>query len=238
MEKWAETFNLPLPSCNKCGSCCICATPSVSYKELLEKAAKGEEFARDFYSIFIPYQNITDAEKICADTVKNTLESSNKGKNNINKNELVFYKCKYYSDSKKCLIYEDRPELCRDFPGSPFVLLNKKCAYFVWAKECKIKYKEFQNEIENLKKYKEEIQALKYQQKSIELLKALKTLKKINNDEYKFALTLPSSSLISPGSSWIKGLFRPKRVNFIDESSIVYLYQNAPRKACLFRGAV
>ncbi len=64
MEKWAEKFNLPLPECNKCGTCCLCASPSKSYKELLQKASEGDEFARDFFSIFIPYKNFDEAKKI------------------------------------------------------------------------------------------------------------------------------------------------------------------------------
>jgi Fe-S-cluster containining protein len=113
---------------------------------------------------------------------------------------LVFYKCQYYSEEKKCLIYEDRPELCRNFPGSPFVILGKNCAYYDWAQKCKKKYNDLNQELDNLKKYKKELDNFKYQQEAIKLNYTLKGI----TDEYKFMWLCPSMSLVSPGQSWIK----------------------------------
>ncbi|MCK5176868.1 MAG: YkgJ family cysteine cluster protein [Candidatus Aenigmarchaeota archaeon] len=200
MEIWAEKFNLPLPECNKCGTCCLCASPSKSYKELLKMAANGDKFARDFFSIFIPYKNLDETRKISKSIVDRTLKSCEEGKNKIPPEDLVFYRCRHYHHEKKCLIYEDRPQLCRDFPGSPFVVLNEKCAFYDWAQKCKQSYKNLEKELENLKNYKKELENLKSQQKYIELLSQIQK----TDDEYKFILTAPSMSVVSPGCSWIK----------------------------------
>ena len=200
MKEWSKNLNVLLPECNKCGGCCCCASPSVSYKKLLEKASLGEEFARDFLSIFVPYNKIEEAKKIFPDIVQKTLVSIQKGNNSIEPEELVFYKCRYYSEEKKCLIYEDRPLLCRDFPGSPYVILSERCAFYEWAQVCKQKYKELKNELDTLKQIQSELKNFKYQQKSIYLSKKIKTV----SDEDKFLWLCPSLSIISPGNSWIK----------------------------------
>ena len=200
LKEWSKNFNIILPECNKCGTCCNCASPSASYLKLLEKAAAGEEFARDFFSIFFPYKNIEEPKTLYPDITERSIKALSKDRVNLNPEDLVFYKCRYYSEEKQCLIYEDRPELCRDFPGSPFAILSEKCAYYNWAAECRVKYKDLTKELEKLKKYKKELDNLKYQQKALKLNQDLKTM----NDEYKFLLLCPSMSIVSPGRSWLK----------------------------------
>ncbi|HSA07655.1 MAG TPA: YkgJ family cysteine cluster protein [Candidatus Gastranaerophilales bacterium] len=201
MEKWSEQFNIPLPDCAQCGTCCLLATPSVSYKKLLEKAAAGDQFARDFFSIFIPYKNHEQAEKICESLVKRTIKSCIDGINKIPVEDLVFYRCRHYHYKKQCLIYETRPQLCRDFPGSPFVLLHENCAFYQWAKDCKKAYNKLKEDIQSLKKQKKELEDMKEQKRFEDLLHRLKNLK--DNDS-RFMLILPSLSVISPCSSWLK----------------------------------
>ena len=200
MKKWSENFNIPLPECVKCGTCCICASPSASYLTLLEKAAAGEDFARDFFSIFVPYKNIEEVKALYPNIIERSIKSSEIGGSKTKPEDLVFYKCRYYSKEKQCLIYEDRPDLCRDFPGTPYVILGEKCAYYNWAKECRKKYKDLMQELDNLKKYKKELDNLKYQQKAIKLNYQLKKIP----EEYKFMWLCPSMSIISPGKSWFK----------------------------------
>jgi Fe-S-cluster containining protein len=191
LKKWSKNFNIPLPECNKCGTCCNCASPSASYLKLLEKAASGEDFARDFFSIFVPYKNMEEIKDLYSNIIEKSIKASE---------DVVFYKCRYYSEEKQCLIYEDRPALCRDFPGSPYAILGENCAYYNWAQECKQKYKDLKLELENLKKYKKELNNLKYQQKAIKLNNQLKQIP----EEYKFMWLCPSMSLVSPGFSWLK----------------------------------
>ncbi len=201
MKDWAKKFNLPLPECSKCGICCLCATPSVSYKKLLEKAAEGDQFARDFFSLFIPYKNLDEARKISEFIVNKTLELCDNGTNDIPMEDLVFYRCRYYHFEKKCLIYENRPELCRVFPGSPFTVMHKNCAYYEWAQEAKKAYKKLKNDLKEMKKYKKELEDMKEQKRLEELLNRIKNLK---NEEYKFMVTIPSLSIVSPACSWLR----------------------------------
>lgn len=193
MEKWAKIFNLPMPECKKCGTCCLCASPSKSYRELLLKAAEGDKFARDFFSIFVPYKNYDQARKICESIVDRVLKT--------NREDIVFYRCRHYHFEKKCTIYNERPELCRDFPGSPFVILSEECAFYEWAKQCKERYKQLKKELEDLKDRKKELENLKYQKKCIDKLCSLRNL---NDEDYRFMLAVPSMSLVSPCNSWIK----------------------------------
>jgi len=197
MKKWSEVFNISLPECGQCGICCKAASPSSSYKTLLEKAAQGEDFARDFFSIFVPY-DIKYAEKNYPEIVERSLKAFFAKK--ICSEDLVFYRCIYYSEKNQCEIYEDRPELCRDFPGTPFVILDERCSFYYWAKECKEKYKNLQKELKIIKKYKKEISHIKYQQNAVHLNSMLKN----TPENYKFAVLCPSLGAVSPAYSWIK----------------------------------
>lgn len=202
MKKWSEIFDIPIPECRKCGICCKCASPSASYHVILEKAASGEDFARDFLSIFVPHNDIEETRKLYPTLVERSIKAIDKGFNklNLNSKDIVFYKCRYYSEEKQCLIYEDRPELCREFPDTPFAILEENCAFYNWSLECRKKYKVLMDELDKLKKMKKEVADLKYQQKAMTLNLQLKKVP----DEYKFMWLCPSMSLISPGKSWMK----------------------------------
>ncbi len=201
MKEWSEKLNIPLPDCAKCGICCLCATPSVSYKKLLEKAAKGDKFARDFFSVFIPYKNWDEARKISEEVVNKAIKSCENGTNNIPVEDLVFYHCRNYRFEKKCTIYEDRPEFCRAFPGSPYTVLSQDCAYYKWSQECKKAYNKIKANLEELKKNKEELENMREQKRLLELLKSIKNLK---DKEYKFMMLVPKMCIVSPANSWLK----------------------------------
>lgn len=201
MQEWSEKFNIPLPECGKCGLCCLCATPSVSYKKLLEKAAAGDKFARDFFSIFVPYKNLDEARKMSEYIVNKTIKSCEDGTNDIPVDDLVFYHCRYYNFEKKCTIYETRPELCRIFPGSPFTILHEECAYYNWSQQCKKAYNNLKDQIKELKENKKELENMKEQKRLEELYLKIKNLK---NDDFKFMLLAPSLCIVSPACSWLK----------------------------------
>jgi Fe-S-cluster containining protein len=107
----------------------------------------------------------------------------------------------YVSEDNKCLVWEDRPQLCRDYPGSPFLVMAPGCAYEEWSELCREKYRNLKIELEYLKKAKQELENLKYQQRAINLLNQIQ---RINNRDYNLMLLVPSVSLVSPGRSWIK----------------------------------
>jgi len=200
LNQWFEKFNIPYPECKMTGQCCKCASPSIPAVKLFQKAAEGDEFAREFFSIFIPYKNIEEARKVNKGIVERSLNACNNPKNKISAKELVFYHCRYISNDNKCLVYEDRPQLCRDFPDTPFLIFAPGCAYEGWAQECKIRYKELQENLKALKQQKKELEELKFQQKA---LKKAYYIQKINNPECNFMILFPEFCVISPGKSWL-----------------------------------
>ena len=191
MNKWAEQLNIPLPECKMTGQCCRCASPSTPAFQLLQKAAEGNEFAKDFFSIFIPYINIEEALSANREIVERSLKASQNENNKVSKENIVFYYCRYISSDNKCLIHEDRPQLCRDYPDSPFLVFPSGCAFEEWSKACKDKYNNMLQELKDLK----------YQQKC---LKIANQLNKLENKDYNFIFLIPSMSLVSPGTSWMK----------------------------------
>ncbi|OGI22866.1 MAG: hypothetical protein A2287_10395 [Candidatus Melainabacteria bacterium RIFOXYA12_FULL_32_12] len=199
MNKWSKLLDVTSPECKKTGNCCRFSSPSTPGVLLLKKAAENDEFARDYLSIFIPYSSLEDVRKLNERVVEKNLEVLQKQKcGKVNADNIVFYYCRFLADNNSCMIYEDRPSLCRDFPDSPFLVLAPGCAYQEWSDECKKKYAQLK---EDIQKKKEELKNLKYQRKATRLLNQLK---RINNDEYKTAFILPSLNLVSPGTSWIK----------------------------------
>ena len=143
--------------------------------------------------------NIDEVNKLHPALVEKNLKTLKSTKcKEVNVENLVFYHCSFLSDNNKCLIYEDRPNLCREFPDSPLLVLAPGCAYEKWAADCKEKH--FKLKEERLK-YKEELESIRYQRKAIRLLEQLQ---RITNDKDKLAFLLPSLNLVSPGASWMK----------------------------------
>lgn len=201
MNKWSKAFGVKLPNCNQCGICCQCASPSVPLDKLLEKAASGDDFAQDFLNIFIPYENFDEARALFPDITERGALAVNKNSANTEKQDKpVFYKCKYHCPQKQCLIYEDRPTLCREFPHSPFAVLDKCCGYYNWAMECREKYKTLKEELNKLNEEKKELENLKIQRKALELSHDLQR----TPEECRFMRSCPSLSLISPASSVLR----------------------------------
>ena len=113
-----------------CGKCCRVSTTLQSYQELSALAEQGDEEAKDFLSIFEPYNSIDDARAVCANTVENVLlrlKDAVEVPEDIN-----FYKCKYILDNNLCGNYENRPELCKRFPSSAWAIVPPGCGYEGW----------------------------------------------------------------------------------------------------------
>lgn len=199
MNNWSEQFYVPYPNCNMCAQCCRCASPSLPTEKLKKRAVNGDGFARDFLDIFIPYETIEDAKKVSPYTVDKSIEACKKTDSKVNVEDLIFYRCKYFSKDNKCLIHEDRPKLCRDYPDMPYLIFPDGCAYIPWSEECKVKYKALQDELSKLKQYQKEIENLRFQQQAMQ---KMIFLQKIRNDN-KFVALVPQCSLVSPKSSWL-----------------------------------
>lgn len=160
-ENWVKATGVPLPTCKMQGCCCRAASPSTPAHLLLEKAAQGDEFARDFFSIFVPHISHNAARQRSGDLVEQTLRAAQKDETFRNEQDVVFYSCRYIGDDNKCQIWEDRPQLCRDYPDSPFVVMESNCAFRPWKEATREKYLEMKAELEELEDLKTELENLR-----------------------------------------------------------------------------
>lgn len=127
MNLYKENF-----SCNKTGTCCKFACSEFSYENLKDKAACGDNFATQFVSVFIPYENQEEARKIYPEYV-DMLEKK------LGKDEKVyFYYCPHLDENSLCTQYEKRPDICRDFPNNPLSILPPWCGYYEWKEEIEV----------------------------------------------------------------------------------------------------
>ena len=113
-------------SCAKCGGCCKLAISEFSPMQLKQKAIRGDKYAREFSSIYVPYESEEMAEAICPDYY-------NKLKNIMDENErLYFYYCSKLGADDLCSDYENRPDICKDFPLTALKILPDTCGYLPW----------------------------------------------------------------------------------------------------------
>ena len=118
--------------CNRCAACCKLASSEFSFEELKERAKNGDIFAKDFISIFVPYENIDEARAQYPeffDLLKKKYNSDN---------GIYFYHCPKIGKDNLCSDYENRPNICRDFPNNPLVIFPKDCGYRKWQDEVDI----------------------------------------------------------------------------------------------------
>lgn len=113
-------------SCNKCGDCCKLAISEYSPIQLKQRAMRGDKYAKEFLSIYVPYESEEMAEAICP-------EYYNKLKNCMDENErLYFYYCSKLGADNLCSDYENRPDICKDFPLTALKILPDGCGYLPW----------------------------------------------------------------------------------------------------------
>ncbi len=113
-------LKMPQSLCKQRGICCKVATfkGSLSYEEILEKAkdpdAENHEMARDFASIFEPYESQEAVREIAdgfVDRVRSVAASKDQDPDSVS-----FFKCKLVLDDGRCGVHEDRPVGCRMYP--------------------------------------------------------------------------------------------------------------------------
>ena len=149
IEKRRQCF-----SCGRCTSCCKLASSEYSYEELKERAKNGDKFSKEFVSIFVPYKSIEEPRKIYPDYVE-MLEKETEDINSIH-----FYYCPKLGKDGLCTDYENRPDICRDFPNNPLVALPLKCSYNQWKQEVEITALTLHALIDIVGFYKEKLQEL------------------------------------------------------------------------------
>lgn len=57
-------------TCKRCAACCKLAVSEYSYTQLKQRAMRGDKFASDFVSVFVPYENEEDAKKLILNILK------------------------------------------------------------------------------------------------------------------------------------------------------------------------
>ncbi len=127
-RKWMEILAYRSQfNCIGCGTCCKLACSEFSPEQLKQKAEKGDRFATQFSSVFVPYNSQEEARVIYPEYIK-MLEDNKE-------DDVYFYHCPKLTECNRCSDYENRPQICRDFPDNPLALLPKSCGYVKWKEE-------------------------------------------------------------------------------------------------------
>lgn len=222
-----KAFGIPLPKCCNTGACCKGASPSTPYHQLLKRASQGDDFARGFFSIMVPYQSHSEAEAVVPGVVSRTLKASEKLDEFKSPDDIVFYRCQYQTEDNRCGVWEDRPQFCRDYPDTPFVVMAPGCAFEPWAKACKEKYFELKEEVAQLKELKAELAELK----SLQEKNTDETNVSTMAEEHAFISSTycPSDTKIDAPNSWSHNADNLSLV-----LSLTRLYVASPLKSMYF----
>ncbi len=113
--------------CVGCATCCNLACSEFSPEELQEKAKNGDNFASQFLSIFVPYNSKEEARKVYPEYIAMLDETK--------EDKVYFYHCPKLTEDNRCSDYENRPQICRDFPDNPLSILPESCGYKKWKDE-------------------------------------------------------------------------------------------------------
>lgn len=113
--------------CKGCATCCNLACSEFSPDELKLKAENGDKFASQFTRIFIPYKSDKEAEKVYPEYLKLLSDTIDE--------KVYFYHCPKLDECKRCSDYENRPQICRDFPDNPLSILPESCGFYEWRQE-------------------------------------------------------------------------------------------------------
>ena len=127
-RKWQEILKFREKfECKGCATCCNLACSEFSPEELKKRAQNGDNFAKQFTSIFVPYTSKEEARKIYPEYIE-LLDETKDG-------DVYFYHCPKLTDCKRCSDYENRPDICKHFPDNPLCILPKSCGFYEWRKE-------------------------------------------------------------------------------------------------------
>lgn len=131
-QRLKNTYNMIMDKkceyeCNKCGDCCRLAVSEYSYDQLKQRAARGDKYSEDFVSVFVPYKTEEEAKAVNPEYFEllGTL---------IEDTKAYYYYCPKLKDNL-CSDYENRPDICKDFPHNPLKLLPSRCSFNAWREE-------------------------------------------------------------------------------------------------------
>lgn len=156
MGNYEENYLAKRPQhlCQMCGKCCRVVTTSIPYKKLVEMSKKGNKGAKDFLSLFVPYESIEAARKVDAGIVDNIINRLIDD-GNYREDDITFYGCKYLQDNNLCSRYDTRLDLCKHCPSSPWSIVPPGCGFEGWLfwkrEEIKQKIRHSKEELLELK---------------------------------------------------------------------------------------
>lgn len=127
IESYKNTF-----SCHMCGACCRMASTDAPYEEMRRRAEAGDDFARQFISVFLPYESRQKAREKAPDIVEAVLAEA--GLEADGDERIFFYHCPYVGEDNRCTVFgtEKRPAICGSYPETPLSFVYKKCAWKPW----------------------------------------------------------------------------------------------------------
>ncbi len=108
--------------CVGCGMCCKFAVSQFSFEELCEKSKNGDNFASQFVSVFVPYKSEDEYKDLFPEYIE-LLKDSGK---------YYVYHCPKVTEDNRCPDYENRPQICKDFPDNPVAFLPLSCGFWEW----------------------------------------------------------------------------------------------------------
>ena len=111
-------------SCSCCGSCCKLAVSEYSYDQLKQRAFRGDKFSKDFVSVFVPYNTEEEAKQANPEYFELLNEL-------MEEQKIYYYYCPKV-ENNLCSDYENRPDICKDFPHNPLKLLPSICSFNAW----------------------------------------------------------------------------------------------------------
>ena len=170
----------PQELCNMCGRCCRVVTTSKSYEELKALQAENDEGACEFLKIFVPYPSIEAARAVDKELVDNVINLLIED-GNYDETKMTFYGCKYLREDNLCSIYEERPDLCRHCPSTPWSIVPPGCGFEGWLF---LKREEAKQKVRKAKEDLLELKLLKTKNPTEDILK------KISSVEHKIQTTI------------------------------------------------
>lgn len=128
-QKWQDELakvanNRVSCKCTGCGVCCRFAVSEFSPEELKNKAKCGDVFASQFIQTFEPYKSLEEAKLVFPKYIDMLKEQG--------VDDFYVYHCPKVTKDNKCPDYENRPNICRDFPDNPVAFLPETCTYTPW----------------------------------------------------------------------------------------------------------
>lgn len=133
--------------CSGCASCCKLACSEFSLSELQQKSQNGDNFATQFISVFVPYNTEDEAREIYPEYFQLLKEKAQD-------EPVYFYHCPKVTADNRCPDYENRPQICRDFPDNPIGFLPKMCGFSLWKAQTEPKALELHATFEIVNFYK------------------------------------------------------------------------------------